>query len=153
MTLNAAPPPPSPVLDKMNFIHVSQPWQDSGDDWSPGIHAADGASLGCATTPLPDLPLLPPPRAGATPGSTASLRGGGGAGSLLAYRNSLGSVSEREEVGDGGGGGVAVIENEAEEDFGGLPAGEEGLEERDLFAEGGEGMQALWDSTTFGDDG
>lgn len=121
------------------------------------MHATVGASLGYVTTPLADLPLLPPPRAAAaTPGSTISLTGGGGIGSLLAYRNSLGSVSEWEHGGSGAGGGDgAVVSSGAEEAFDGLPE-EEDLEERDLFAEGGpgvEGMRALWDSTTSGDGG
>ncbi|CAN0208892.1 unnamed protein product, partial [Ectocarpus sp. 8 AP-2014] len=64
---------------------------------SPVMHGSASTAetpLEGVTTPLPDLPhlpLLPPPQA--TPGSS---RGGGAgdAGSLLAYGNSLGAVSE-----------------------------------------------------------
>lgn len=124
-----------------------------------GSTSAAETPLEGVATPLPDLrdlPLLPPPHA--TPGSSSRGGGAGDAGSLLAYRNSLGAVSEREE----GRTGVGAAGGEAEDGDGdgyvrGL-AGSEGLEEADLFAEEGEGlgaaeMQALWDPTVFGDGG
>lgn len=130
---------------------------------SPVVDATTTPLRG-ATTPLPDLSLPPPPRATATPtpGSTASSRGAGGAGSLLAYRNSLGSVSEREEVklggGGGDGGGSVAAGNEAE-GIGGYPGDvrvtvDEGAEEEsDAFGDSGMGaseIRALWDPTAFG---
>eukprot|EP00903_Cladosiphon_okamuranus_P011726 g11026.t3 len=132
-------------------------------DISSSVMAATTPLRG-VTTPLPDLSLPPPPRATATPtpGSTASSRGAG-AGSLLTYRNSLGSVSEREEVKRGGGGdggdndagaGVAAgNEMEGSSAHGGDLPGEGGeAEESDAFAEAGVAAPeicALCDPTAF----
>ncbi|CBN78046.2 conserved unknown protein (Partial), partial [Ectocarpus siliculosus] len=130
---------------------------------SPVMHGSASTAetpLEGVTTPLPDLPdlpLLPPPQA--TPGSSKG-GGAGDSGSLLAYGNSLGAVSERE----GGRSGAGVKGGETEDGdgdgdgyFGGI-AGSEGLEETDVCAEEREGlgaaeMQALWDPSVFGDDG
>ncbi|CAM9154423.1 unnamed protein product, partial [Scytosiphon promiscuus] len=138
---------------------------------SPVMHATANTPLHGATTPLPDLSLLPPTlsSAMATPGSSASA---GGAGSLLAYnRSSLGSVSERGEGGGEGYGGVGIVtgedgtgrekgEGEREGEDGGVgPVVEEGhgVEETEAFGEGGgdevEEIRALWDPTAFGEGG
>ncbi|CAN0482685.1 unnamed protein product, partial [Ectocarpus sp. 12 AP-2014] len=121
---------------------------------SPVMHGSASTAetpLEGVTTPLPDLldlPLLPPPQA--TPGSSSEGGGAGDAGSLLAYGNSLGAVSEREE-------GRSDVGVHGDGYVGGL-AGSEGLEETDVLAEEGEGlgateMQALWDPSVFGDGG
>ncbi|CAN0448271.1 unnamed protein product, partial [Ectocarpus sp. 12 AP-2014] len=105
---------------------------------SPVMHGSASTAetpLEGVTTPLPDLldlPLLPPPQA--TPGSSSEGGGAGDAGSLLAYGNSLGAVSEREE-------GRSDVGVHGDGYVGGL-AGSEGLEETDVLAEEGEGLGA-----------
>lgn len=116
------------------------------------------------TTLLPELSLPPTPRAtaataaaaaAATPTTVfaAASSRSTGAGSLLAYSNPLGPVSEQEEARRGAGAGVAGSGAEENGNHAGDLPPDEAAEESDAFGEDGMGaqeMRALWDPTVFG---